>query len=243
MFVGIKAGRALKRTTSSRISTQKFAATLPFTTAPLVQQDWHSLLDADSILAHLVPDVIDAAGSHQADDTTSEAPEPAGAWVPQPVPVTTPMQPASSAQPHPADPSTAHHSPPDQLVVADESVEVQPPTSPQPSVASPAQGASQPAWVQRSPLPSPTRPPLAEAQGTAPCMTPVHVEPAVGAKLMAPAINPVLPQAVPESSQVPLPATVLESTVSPTTEDVVESTGCLHFLCCFKRHGRTRKQA
>ncbi|KAL3136826.1 hypothetical protein ABBQ38_005538 [Trebouxia sp. C0009 RCD-2024] len=138
---GVKAGLALKRTTSSLISTKEFAATSTSPTAPSVQQDRHSLPDSDTIPASYVPDAF-AAASDQAAHPPSDAPEPAGVHPPQPVP----------APPSPLPETSAQSGPTAQLAAAVESVRVHSSTSPQAPVAPLAQGAAiQPASVQRSP--------------------------------------------------------------------------------------------
>lgn len=120
-------------------------------------------------------------------------------------------------QPSPADPPTAHSSP-DQLAAAVERDHISP-TSHSETPAAPAEhAASQPAKVQRSPSLTLTTPPPAEAQDVHPCMT-VHMEPAIEAKHVAPAVSAAIPQAAP---------------VSMTTEDSVASAGCFRMFCCSK---------
>ena len=249
MVAGVKAESALKRTAPSLFSTKETAGFSPSSTAP-AEQDRHSLENSDSIAAHYVPDAT-------ASDASTDASKPAGTHTPQTVLTPPPGLPESPAQlslhdqpaaavestqvqppTRPQSPVAAPaQSPHDQVAAAVELTQVQLPTRPQSPVGLPAQGAAiQPASVQRLPPSPPTRTPLPDGtEGAHPRMTGHIMEPAVGAKLTAPVMVPrALPQASSEGSQLRAVLPEVESSISPTIEDVVAPTGCFHVFCCFK---------
>lgn len=75
---GVKAGRAVKRTTSSLITsrwtkdTTSLSTPLPSTALPSLHEGQHSLLDADSILAQDVPHLRAAAAMEHIKNSASE---------------------------------------------------------------------------------------------------------------------------------------------------------------------------
>lgn len=232
VFAGVKSGHALKRTTSSRISTHVLEepAAIPSSVTPQsVQQDRHSLLDTDSLLSLSMPDLCAAAAASDCDyGTSSENPEPAKADAPKTVPMVPPLsQPRSPAHPSPTEASTAEPSP-DQHAVDVGPAHTGPTAHPQPP-ASPAEPAAlQTASLQRS-ISSPTTIDFlpGKTQGVNPAMT-MSIESAVeDSKLVAPPTVPLgSPQAAP---------------IDALTVDKVAPNGCLHMFCCSKAPSSTQK--
>lgn len=221
----------MERTTSSRISTQVLEESAFFPlppTTPLVQQNRHSLLDTDSLLAHSMPDLFTAAASgHDDDDCSSKPLEPAKADAPQTRQVVSPpSQPSSPPQPAPADAFTAQPSL-DQHAAAVGLADTRSTPHPEPPAGPAKPAAHQPASVQHSPPPTTIAFLPGKTQGVKPDMT-VHDESVVeGSKLVTPATVPLgLLQAAP---------------ISVLTEDKVAPNGCLHMFCCSKTAGSKQK--
>lgn len=107
MCAGVKAGRVVKRTTSSLITSRWTKDNVPITSLsppspspvlPSVPEDQYSLLDADSILARDVFTFRTAAALEQSDDCACEVPPPAEVTSP-PVGMPALDEPVASAPP------------------------------------------------------------------------------------------------------------------------------------------------
>lgn len=256
----------LKRTTTLLITTRwtdDHASAPSLTTSSSAQKD--SLLDADSILAHDVPSLRDAAAVHQNDETCAERPVPAE--VPA-LPAAAPAkdQPTDLSQPAPAQPVASAAELPLPMVPAQPVAPAQPVTPAQSVTPAPAAELLVPNPLQAHPANqvaasvqlAPAQPAalvepvqLQVPDHTHTANTPVDsdgVEPAriqpsapqtfMGAQL-AGNIAPVIVH------QAALPYTAPQATVplhvNITREDTwsnnkVVSSGCLGILCCFKTH-------
>ena len=249
---GKKAGRVLKRTASSLITTcwtNDHSSSSSLTIPPSAQKD--SLLDADSILAHDVPSLRDAAAIHQNDKPCAEDPMPAEMPAP---PATAPAkdQPTDLSQPAPAQPVAPAAELPLPMTPAQPVAPAAELLVPNPLQAHPANQVA--ASVQLAPAQpaAPVQPvqlqvphhahtantPVDSDGGQPARMQPSASQTFKGAQLagnVAPVIvhQAALPYTAPQAT-VPLHANITPD--DTWSNDKVASSGCLGILCCFKTH-------
>lgn len=262
----MKAGRTLKRTTSTLITTRwtgdhaTTPAFSPSAASLLVQQDQHSLVDADSILARDVPNLRAAAALEQIHESASEAilpaeanscpraaagDESAAAAALHPTP--TQPDPAALAPQHPAplehapamdspEPSSAGH--------AQTTPTAQPAPTAQlaPAAVEPALDAGEEPAELGSPAPHQAAVPAKPESGFQPARVQVLPTPPKAALPVTVSQGP-LPQAAPAAqagmrSNHPL---AKEGTVCENNEDKVVSSGCWGTFCCFKAGRRENR--
>ena len=218
----MKAGRVLKRSTSSLITTcwtGDHATALPSSPAAVpasVQQDQHSLMDADSIFARDVPNLRAAAALEQVDESAAAAdptqPDPTLLAPPAAVehaaameaPEPAPAQPAEDVEPAPAAVEV-----PAQLAA---------PAPHQPAAPAKPDVPFQPSRVQFLSPPSPK------------AALPVLLSQAA------------LPQATPaaQASIHSHGSLAKEGSICKSSKDKVVSNGCWGTFCCFKADRRGR---
>lgn len=258
MSAGKKAGRVLKRTSTSLISTRwtgDHVTTPPVPPPPSPQQGQHSLLDADSILPHDASTLT--AARDPVEDSTSEAPSPAeDGDIP---PVRAASHDDSAA---PTEPASSRRVPAVELPIAEERA----PAADCPDQPALISHEAQPAAHEHaaSAQPAPAQPTAAVEPAQHSSASPLQAQPATPLKpdvetptrvpfLADPTPKAALPAVVP---QVPLretsPAAVANkhslNTLSAdcsigdrSGEDKVVSNGCLGFFGCFKSNGRRKR--